>query len=349
MTESTAARTADWREISHDHFSHHLLCVQPLLAFGLVPGVQRRSALSLSAKIHSSFWSDEDIGNLTPLQKLAVAWVWTNKDRNNIGYTKGNKRQFEFDTGMPIEHLEGACKGLPRSLLLEPCDGGFEVLAVHFAHHQFTDNSITEKNYIYAHLCRLTLALNPRFQSAILERYPLLQRGFEALASPLRSASPLKGLISPKRREEERREEYKGGAGGNGDPASGRFAEIPSDEEVFAFCLEWPGEPASATPAIPRAYAEEWVARMAGRTSGWPPDWKRKLKADWRKEHRTWKPVEAKKTAPQKKRRAGTLADREGFAIGAGTTRNASTSHVAGGQTVAGGNQKGLRCAGVQT
>lgn len=252
--------------------------------------------MSLSAKVHSSFWSDENVGALVPVKKLALIWAWTNKDRNNIGYTKASKRQFEFDTGVSLDTLEGACKEMPRSFLFERVeDGGLEVLAVHFAHHQFNDGSITEKNYIYKNLCLCAARLNPRFQSAILERYPILQRGLKLLSDSSFAPSPLEAPPSPQRREEERTEEKSFRRG----DARGDFAETPSDKEVFAFAEKYPGEPASGAPVMPRAYAESWVAKMAGRTSGWPQDWKRKLEADWRTDFRTFGQV--KKNGREKK------------------------------------------------
>ena len=74
--------------------------------------------------------------------------------------------------------------------------------------------------------------------------------------------------------------------------------EVPSDAEVFGFIQDWPGEPASATPTIPKDWAIQWLARMAGRRE-WPADWRRKLTADWRAGFRDW--LQGKKNGPADK------------------------------------------------
>jgi hypothetical protein len=78
------------------------------------------------------------------------------------------------------------------------------------------------------------------------------------------------------------------------------FPEIPDDRMVFQYADGWPGEPASGAPKIPRAFAEEWVARMTGRRE-WPRDWKRKLVADWRASFRGWRAGAGKKNGPRER------------------------------------------------
>jgi hypothetical protein len=148
----------------------------------------------LSTKIHTSFWSDDDVGALEPDQKLAVLWVLTAKDMNNIGYMKISQRQFEFDTKLPVKTLEGALKGLPRAFVLANDGGGLKVLALNFIAYQFGDTAQGEKNHITKHLCRLTAGLEDVFREAILERYPNLARVFKTLYPP---SSPIEAPSIP--------------------------------------------------------------------------------------------------------------------------------------------------------
>jgi hypothetical protein len=63
---------------------------------------------------------------------------------------------------------------------------------------------------------------------------------------------------------------------------------IPPDGEVLNFAVKWPGEAASGTPKMPVEFVREWLAKMNGRTVGWPLLWDRALVAEWRSKHATW-------------------------------------------------------------
>jgi hypothetical protein len=63
---------------------------------------------------------------------------------------------------------------------------------------------------------------------------------------------------------------------------------IPPDGEVLNFAVKWPGEPASGTPKMPIEFVREWLAKMNGRTVGWPLQWDRALISEWRSKHATW-------------------------------------------------------------
>jgi uncharacterized phage protein (TIGR02220 family) len=172
--------------------------------------------MALSTKISSSFWSDEDVGALTPDQKLAILWVLTNKDMNNAGFLKASRRQFEFDTALTVKSLQGACKVLARSFLCEEQNGSVAILALGYIKYQFSDRALSGKNHIVKHLCGLIRDLPEVFQVAILNRYKDLASPFEAFVSggsPLQA--PYKGHISPQSRAEQSRvEQSTGGAGG---------------------------------------------------------------------------------------------------------------------------------------
>jgi hypothetical protein len=46
------------------------------------------------ARIKSTFWVDDDIQALEPLQKLAVLWLITNDDISQAGVTMVRKAKF---------------------------------------------------------------------------------------------------------------------------------------------------------------------------------------------------------------------------------------------------------------
>jgi hypothetical protein len=237
--------------------------------------------MSLTTKVSSSFWSDEDIGGLPADQKLAVLWVLTCKDRNNLGLVKVGKRQFEFDTGEPLSTLHGALKVLARSFAFRVVDNGLEVLALNFIRYQFADVQSNPTNRIYKHLCTHLSLADEWVKEAILARYKGLAWGLSSL-SPLEGASmPLQGTRAEQSRAtaEQSRAEPGGMEGGTC---------MPTDAEVRSWALSWPGELATGTPKFPENFVNDWLGRMNGRTMGWPVDWKRAIVSDWRAKHRTW-------------------------------------------------------------
>lgn len=133
--------------------------------------------MSLVTKVHSSFWSDEQIGALAPAGKLAVLWVLTNRDINNLGYLKISPRQFEFDTGLKLEALEEAVKGLPRTFIMRRDAQGFRVLALNFIYYQFSDAVNNPANNVHRHLRVLLDHAEPWVRRAVEARYKGLRRG----------------------------------------------------------------------------------------------------------------------------------------------------------------------------
>jgi uncharacterized protein YdaU (DUF1376 family) len=62
--------------------------------------------------------------------------------------------------------------------------------------------------------------------------------------------------------------------------------ELATDAEVFEFCREWPGEPASGTPVMDPEWVMEQVRMLNGRNE-WPRNWRRWFIGCWRAEHRS--------------------------------------------------------------
>lgn len=150
--------------------------------------------MGLHTKLKSSFWSDEEVGRLGPSEKLAVVWVWTNKDMTNIGYLKVQARQFQFDTGLEVSTLQGALKGLPRSFRFEDRLGGLGVLSLNYVAHQFGEVAFDPNNHMCKNLVGLARALSDEMLEALMERY----KGLGSLLQAGRSIEGAgKGLTSP--------------------------------------------------------------------------------------------------------------------------------------------------------
>lgn len=150
--------------------------------------------MGLHTKLKSSFWSDEEVGRLGPAEKLAVVWVWTNKDMTNIGYLKVQARQFQFDTGLEVSTLQGALKGLPRSFRFEDRLGGLGVLSLNYVAHQFGEVAFDPNNHMCKNLVGLARALSDEMLEALMERY----KGLGSLLQAGRSIEGAgKGLTSP--------------------------------------------------------------------------------------------------------------------------------------------------------
>lgn len=172
--------------------------------------------MALATKIHSSYWSDEDVGRLSADQKLAVLWVLTNKETSNCGFLKASRRQFAFETGLTAEVLEGALKDLARSFVVEEKNGSLEILALNYIAYQFSDRALCGKNNIIKHLQRLIGSLPEVMRARLLDRYKDLASPFQNGAhsgSPLQA--PYKDLASPQSRAEQHRAEQstEGGVG----------------------------------------------------------------------------------------------------------------------------------------
>lgn len=189
--------------------------------------------MALSTKLKSSFWSDDEVGRLDASGKLAIVWVWTNKDMTNIGYLKVQGRQFQFDTGLELGTLEGALKGLPRSFRFEDRLGGLGVLSLNFVAHQFGEVAFDPSNHLCKHLVGLARGLSEAMQEALVERY----KGLGSLLQSVRTIEgATKGHISPQNSTAQYRESEssKGGAGGAEENRRSQIADCKSDPEKNA-------------------------------------------------------------------------------------------------------------------
>ena len=203
------------------------------------------SSNMLSTKILSSFWSDAEIGELSPPQKLALLWILTNRDTNNLGLAKVSKRQFEFDTGVSMEELESALKLLPRTFPHQQSEHGLQVLAVNYIERQFGDVANVPSNHVYKHLCRILSQSEEWPQRLLLSRYKGLARGFYLEKG---DTSPSQATRAEQSGGEQRSTEQNRA---RGSAEGGPYASIPDDTEVMAFALQWPGEPSSGAPKMP--------------------------------------------------------------------------------------------------
>lgn len=186
--------------------------------------------MALSTKLKSSFWSDDEVGRLDASGKLAIVWVWTNKDMTNIGYLKVQGRQFQFDTGLELGTLEGALKGLPRSFRFEDRLGGLGVLSLNFVAHQFGEVAFDPNNHLCKHLVGLARGLSEAMQEALVERY----KGLGSLLQSVRTMEgATKGHISPQNSTAQYRESEssKGSARGAEENSKSQISNLKSEGE----------------------------------------------------------------------------------------------------------------------
>jgi hypothetical protein len=88
----------------------------------------------MDATIKGSFWTDQRVEEVSPEIKLTCLWLVTNPARDLCGFTQVSNKRFTFETGLAVDFLEGACKGLASSFV-KLADGVF--FAVNFLRHQF--------------------------------------------------------------------------------------------------------------------------------------------------------------------------------------------------------------------
>ncbi len=211
--------------------------------------------MALKTKIDSAFWSDDDIGRLTLEHKLAILWLLTNKDMNNIGFLKVSRRQFEFDTGLKLDTLEAAIKGLARGFVMENKNGALEVLAINYVHYQFSDRSLSGKNNIVKHLCTLIRSLSEPMQEAILTRYPDLKL---ALHQPKPLPSSFQGACKPPEQSRAEQSRVQDPEGMQGEEAPG---QVKLRFDLATTCIDYLNHQAGTKfPASPAV-----VYQVAGR------------------------------------------------------------------------------------
>lgn len=222
--------------------------------------------MTMSPKIHSSFWKDDDVGGLTPDCKLAFLWLLTNGQTNNVGFLRVSRREFVHDTGLPEETLVSLLKSLPRAFVWEESDGRLLVWIRHYIQHQWTVGQIRSTSLIHTNLLNLIAAMPEHFQKTLASDYKTLASDLSKLLSEDKTPQdPSKGLQVP-RTEQSRAEQ----------------SIIPVFEEVKAFAEAWPGEPASGTGPMNPEWVKQWFARQANKAIGFPLRWQLALVADWR-------------------------------------------------------------------
>jgi len=189
--------------------------------------------MATSCKIPPSFWTEDDIGRLLPEEKLALLWIVTNAEHNNVGYLRVSRRQFQFETGSALAALDGAMRKLAKRLLVEEDGDELAVLWLDYVQWNFGDSVAGGRSYMFRNLCRLTARLSPAMKSSLVNRYPALEQPLgdqdrpllESWAKPIEAPStpsnaiqqhsiPLSGVEAD--REEKSREE-KSTEGGTGE------------------------------------------------------------------------------------------------------------------------------------
>jgi uncharacterized phage protein (TIGR02220 family) len=154
----------------------------------------------LSTKIQATFWSDDGVGALAPEQKLAIVWLYTHQAMSAIGFVKVSRRQFSFDTGLPVAILESALRSMGNSLVLEEQSGHLAVLVVNFLRYQFGERvwgPKPRKDNLTAFIRRLYGQLSPGMKDVMKDKYgPWLSDIYQVgLADP--PHTPAVGLADP--------------------------------------------------------------------------------------------------------------------------------------------------------
>jgi uncharacterized phage protein (TIGR02220 family) len=149
----------------------------------------------MSPKIHSSFWSDGEVENLTPEQKFAFLWIMTNSQINVCGFCEATGRRFTFETGLPVAALESTLKALPRSLKHFPDAGVIYVRK--FIRHQFGDNDKLVRNHIFKSIVGECKSITiPGLLEAIIADYPVIRNAISGCNSDS-FGSPSDSFTSP--------------------------------------------------------------------------------------------------------------------------------------------------------
>lgn len=155
---------------------------------------------------------------------------------------------------------------------------------------------------------RVTVDSNSRRTLITVVNYDAYQTGLLSNENQLRTNREPTGTEKGEERREllyqgEKREER-----GGDEP---HLPELPSDELILKFGQDWPGEPASGTPAMPVDWVNDFLRRLNGRRE-FPRDWKRLMISTWRAEHREFnKKNAAAGTAPGKVSASVTLIQLE--------------------------------------
>lgn len=111
--------------------------------------------------------------DLTRDEKLAALWLITNPSRDLCGFTSVSNKRFEFETGLTVENLEGASKGLPTSIQQLP---GGVWFSVNFLRHQFGKGGrLKLGNKVVIAAARHAAQLPDPLANAFFKAYPELR------------------------------------------------------------------------------------------------------------------------------------------------------------------------------
>ena len=86
-------------------------------------------------KIHSSFWTDPDIEELTPEQKYFYLWLITNPAVNQIGLYEFSVRRASFETGYNKDTIEKLLSHFEKSGKIKISKSTNEILVCKFYFH----------------------------------------------------------------------------------------------------------------------------------------------------------------------------------------------------------------------
>jgi hypothetical protein len=142
--------------------------------------------------IKASFWTDTRVEDQPAEIKLACLWLISNPSRDLCGFTKVSNKRFTFETGLDPSHLQGACKGLPSSIIHLP---GGVWFVVNFLRHQFGKGGrLSLRNNVVIAAARHAAKLQEPLRRAFFQAYPeLLEIAPDLGNFPNMKKAPCKG------------------------------------------------------------------------------------------------------------------------------------------------------------
>lgn len=128
----------------------------------------------MSPKIKTSFWSDSEVENLSPEQKLTYLWLITNAQMRLCGICEVSEKRFSFETGLGKEHLAKTLQALPRALKHFPKQN--LVYVRNYIRHQIGDGDQLIKNNIFKSVISSLTGVNyQEVRNEIASDYPLIK------------------------------------------------------------------------------------------------------------------------------------------------------------------------------
>ena len=131
--------------------------------------------------ITEQFWTDPEIEELGPDEKLALLWVMSNPNCNLCGFTKYSNRRFEFETGLSASSLERACQGLIKGFTTP--SKGF-VWSRNFVAYQFGRGPALARKNMAKSIVKNLEKMPSELQEIFLKEYPELRELSKPLPSP---------------------------------------------------------------------------------------------------------------------------------------------------------------------